>query len=214
VVRYGLDPAGNPAVTATGVSAGASGTTATLRDARYKDSVTVSTRLLGRHQLGHVLAAVAVAREAGRTLEELITAIQELRPVEHRLQIIEGGGGITVIDDAYNSNPEGAADALDVLDSIPARQKVVVSPGMIELGALQFEANERFGAHAARVADTVIVVADVNREAIAAGAAAANGRVEIIHVASLSEAQRKLAQLLEPGAIVLFENDLPDQYES
>ncbi len=213
VVRYGLDAVGAPDITARSVRAEPSGSSFSIHDLREETSVTVSTRLLGRHAIGHVLAAVAVAREAGRPLRELVTPIEKLRPVEHRLQIIEGTGGITVIDDAYNSNPEGAADALDVLHAIPARQKVVVSPGIVELGSLQVEANERFGEHAARVADVVVVVAAVNREAIAAGAARANGSVDIVEVDSLDEARQRLARLLRPGAVVLFENDLPDQYE-
>ncbi|HYN35542.1 MAG TPA: cyanophycin synthetase, partial [Actinomycetota bacterium] len=128
------------------------------------------------------------------------------------LQIIEGTGGVTVIDDAFNSNPEGAAAALEVLDAMPGNQKVVVTPGMIELGPLQHEANEKFGRHAADVADKLIVVAKTNRAAIQSGASS-NGGAEVVTVDSLAEAQRHLEGALRPGDVVLFENDLPDQYE-
>jgi UDP-N-acetylmuramoyl-tripeptide--D-alanyl-D-alanine ligase len=87
-----------------------------------------------------------------------------------------------------------------------------VTPGIIELGPLQKEANEKFGRHAADVADEVIVVAKTNRDAITAGASS-NGGAEVVAVDSLAEAQRHLESMLRPGDVVLFENDLPDQYE-
>ena len=213
VVRYGLDAAGRPDVAAEEVAFDSSGSTFTVVDRRSGQQMPVRTKLLGRHSIGHVLAGVGVALELGRALTDLKNWIATLEPVEHRLQLIHGAGGVTVIDDAYNSNPAGAAAALDILDSIPARKKIVVSPGIVELGDLQSDANERFGRHAARVANVLIVVAPLNRHAITAGAAQANGAVEVITVDSLADATERLKGLLGPGDVVLFENDLPDQYE-
>ncbi|MEA2433832.1 MAG: UDP-N-acetylmuramoyl-tripeptide--D-alanyl-D-alanine ligase [Actinomycetota bacterium] len=210
VVRYGLDPDGRPDVTAREVKVSEQGTELTI--AVGDRTLRATTRLLGRHSIGHVLAGVAVAVEAGRPLDGLPDAIAALEPVEHRLQIIKGAGGVTVIDDAYNSNPDGAAAALEVLEAIPAKRRVVVTPGIIELGPLQAESNERFGAHAARVADALVVVARVNRDAIVAGARSVEG-AEVITVDSLDDATEELKRLLRPGDVVLFENDLPDQYE-
>jgi len=214
VIRYGLDIGGRPDVTARDVEVTAEGTRFTIVEITSGRTLPVRTRLLGRHSIGHVLAGTAVALCVGRPLEELAAPIAQLSPVEHRLQLIKGAGGVTVIDDAYNSNPEGAAAALEVLDSIPGGSKVVVTPGMIELGDLQFEANERFGRQAAAVADVLIVVAAPNRAAITRGAQNSNGRVDLVTVDSLSEATAKLQGLLRPGDVVLFENDLPDQYEN
>jgi UDP-N-acetylmuramoyl-tripeptide--D-alanyl-D-alanine ligase len=213
VVRYGLDPSGRPHISATGVVVDSAGSSFTLVDNRDGATLEVRTRLLGRHSIGHVLAGVAVAVTLGRRLPELGEQIAGLDPVEHRLQLMDGGGGVTIIDDAYNSNPAGAAAALEVLESMPGRRKVVVSPGIVELGDIQFEANEVFGHDAARVADVLIVVARLNRAAITAGAARADGAVDVITVDSLAEATDRLAGLLAPGDVVLFENDLPDQYE-
>lgn len=210
VVRYGIDPEGRPNVTARDIETTSSGTKFTL--VAGDEELSVSMRLLGRHALGHVLAAAAVATTCGRRLSELRGPIAALRPVEHRLQIIGGTSGVTVIDDAYNSNPEGAAAALEVLDAMPGERKIVVTPGIIELGPLQAEANERFGRQAAQVADTLVVVAKTNRDAIVAGASS-DGGGEVITVDSLEEAQGRLQKILKPGDVVLFENDLPDQYE-
>ena len=211
VVRFGLNPEGGPHITAVDPSTARSGTRFTLVDARSQQSCDVSTRLLGRHSLGHVLAGAAVAVAAGRRLQELVEPIAGLEPVEHRLQLIEGAGGVTVIDDAYNSNSDGAAAALEVLQALPARRRVVVTPGIIELGALQEQANEDFGRRAAAVADTLVVVAKTNRDALVRGAEDDSARVLVVD--SLAEAQQELASLLGPGDAVLFENDLPDHYE-
>ncbi len=212
VVRYGLDPVGEPEVTATGTETTQRGTNLTI--VHGSEALRVGVRLLGRHALGHVLAAVAVAVTVGRDLVSLRDPIEGLAPVDHRLQIIHGDGGITVIDDAYNSNPEGAAAALEVLASMPARKRVVVTPGIVELGPLQKEANEELGERAARTADAVIVVAPENREALLAGAQRARTYARITAVDSLARAQTELASLLGPGDVVLFENDLPDHYET
>ena len=212
VVRYGIDAEGKPDITARDISVTAEGTSFTIVDARDGSSVEAKTRLLGRHAIGHVLAGVAVAVVVGRRLDELGPRIASLEPVEHRLQLIEGTGGVTVIDDAFNSNPQGAAAALEVLASIPAKRKVVVTPGIIELGPLQAEENERFGEHAATVADTVIFVAKLNRAALVAGAERA-GKATVVTVDTLTEATARMPEFVGPGDVVLFENDLPDQYE-
>jgi UDP-N-acetylmuramoyl-tripeptide--D-alanyl-D-alanine ligase len=211
VVRYGLRAEGGPHLTAAEVSISRSGTRFTLVDTRSKQSCEVSTRLLGRYSMGHVLAGAAVAVAVGRRLEDLAEPIGALQPVEHRLQLIEGAGGVTVIDDAYNSNSEGAAAALEVLEALPARRRVVVTPGIIELGPLQEQANEEFGRRAAAVADTIVVVARTNRAALVRGAETDSARVVVVD--SLAQAQEELASLLRPGDAVLFENDLPDHYE-
>lgn len=212
VIRYGLDASAKPHVTARDISITARGTSFTIETPGLGRSVHVTTKLLGVHALGHVLASVSVAWLVGRDLDDLVADIEALEPVEHRLQLIEGAGGITVIDDAYNSNPKGAAVALDVLDSMEGARKVVVTPGMVELGDLQIPANRDLGAHAGRVADILIVVARTNREAIVAGAT--GGKAEIVTVDSLDQAQAELRACLMPGDVVLFENDLPDHYEA
>jgi UDP-N-acetylmuramoyl-tripeptide--D-alanyl-D-alanine ligase len=213
VVRVGLDPAGAPDITARDVEVRRGGTTFMIRDARSDSSVQVNTKLLGSHSVSNILLAVAVAVESGRKLEDLAGPITGLQAVEHRLQVIEGAGGVTVIDDAYNSNPSGAAAALEVLRAMPGEHKVVISPGMVELGSAQVEENERFGELASEVADTVIFVASLNREALARGARRAGTPADVITVDSLTEATERLKTLLKPGDVVLFENDLPDQYE-
>lgn len=218
VIRYGLDPSGEPDVTARDHRYSPDGTTATIVDADGGE-IEMTTKLLGEHAVGFILAGVAVARSQGIPLPQLGPRIAALEPVEHRLQLIKGAGGVTVIDDAFNSNPAGAAAALEVLadfDAADANQIVVVTPGIVELGDLQAEANERFGRHAASVADHLIVVGGVNRDALvrgASGGTAETSRATVTVVDTLEQATEHLRTLLRPGDVVLFENDLPDQYE-
>lgn len=209
VVRYGIDAAGRPDVTASDIAYSSSGTSFTVTAGG--ESVPFNTRLLGRHSVGHVLAGVGVGLASGRSLTEMAAAAAELEPVEHRLQLIHGTGGVTVIDDAYNSNPDGAAAALEVLASMEGAQKVVVTPGIIELGELQESANREFGMKAGAVADHLLVVARLNRDAIVAGANGGRSKVETFD--TLAAATERMKQILKAGDIVLFENDLPDQLE-
>lgn len=128
--------------------------------------------------------------------------------VQHRAQIIEANG-IIIIDDAYNANPAGFRRALDKLKKVKAGKRILVTPGMIEMGVLQFAENEAAAKEGVKVCDVVIVVGEENKQALMAGAKKAKKR---IWVKDLEEAKSVLALEATPGSAVLFENDLPDQY--
>ncbi|MDQ3878374.1 MAG: UDP-N-acetylmuramoyl-tripeptide--D-alanyl-D-alanine ligase, partial [Actinomycetota bacterium] len=211
VVRFGIQHGGSPDVSAEGVSIDKSGTSMTVSSGGR--SIEVTTKLLGKYAVSHVLAGFGVARALEISLDDAARRARTIAPVEHRLQLIEGAGGITVIDDAFNSNPDGAAAALEVLASMPGAKKVVVTPGMIELGELQAQANRSFGSHVARVAQVAVFVARTNRDALVAGAREVADGAEVVTVDTLAEATERLKTILRPGDVVLFENDLPDQYE-
>ena len=174
----------------------------------------VTVALLGLTNVSNVLAAAAVARLCGLSLAEIAGAARDIEPVPHRLQPIDGAGGVLVIDDAYNSNPVGAAAALDVLAAVPGRRKVLVTPGMVELGERHAVEHETLGRRAAAVCNTVVLVGPARTAPILTGLRAAAFPAEhVIVVASLAEATARLSTLLGPGDVVLFENDLPDTYE-
>ena len=99
-----------------------------------------------------------MARALGMTMEEIARGIEKLEPVEHRLQLMPTGNGVTVIDDAFNSNPAGARAAMEVLKSFPGR-KIVVTPGLVELGDAEAAENEAFGRAMAGAVDIAILVA-------------------------------------------------------
>jgi UDP-N-acetylmuramoyl-tripeptide--D-alanyl-D-alanine ligase len=118
--------------------------------------VEFETRLIGRHNVQNVCAAIAVANALGIPLEKLVQPVRRLENVPHRLQVL-GGGNRLVIDDAYNSNPAGAASALETLADFEG-VRILVTPGMVELGERQYELNRDFGAKAAGCCDYAVLV--------------------------------------------------------
>ncbi|HET9123643.1 MAG TPA: UDP-N-acetylmuramoyl-tripeptide--D-alanyl-D-alanine ligase [Solirubrobacteraceae bacterium] len=170
--------------------------------------------LLGRHNVANLLAAAAVGHLCGMTHEQIVRGLRRVRPPEHRLQPIPNpAAGIVVIDDAYNSNPAGAEAALEVLREHPARRRILVTPGMVELGAQEAELNERFGRQAAGACDRVILVGPERTRPIAAGLAHEGfdaGAVTVVR--DIGAATEVLRGLTRSGDVILFENDLPDMY--
>ena len=174
----------------------------------------ISTRLVGECNVSNLLAAIICALRLGMDEEKIRYAVSRIEQVEHRLNMKRTPGGVTIIDDAFNSNPTGSAMALDVLAMMKEGKRIVVTPGMIELGSRQHELNEAFGRKIAVSADVAIVVGEYNREAIVAGIESVEPRSAALHtVASFAAAQQLLSTLLAPGDTILYENDLPDTFK-
>lgn len=172
------------------------------------------TRLVGECNVSNLVAAIVVALKLDVPVEKIRRAVERIEPVEHRLSMKHTAGGITVLDDAFNSNPAGSAMALDVLSAMDGGKRIIITPGMIELGDRQYELNREFGEKIARSADIAIVVGEYNREAIVEGIESAGvPSVRVIETSSFAEAQRYLAGLVAPGDTVLYENDLPDTFK-
>jgi len=157
--------------------------------------VVVRSKLLGRHNVANLLAAAAVGIGMELPLDAVGRALARVTPPAHRLApILNRQAGIVVIDDAYNSNPVGAAAALEVLASHEAERRLLVTPGMVELGDREAEENERFGARAAAVCDLVVLVGEERSRPIRAGLSAADFPDSSVHVvANASEAEALLA---------------------
>jgi UDP-N-acetylmuramoyl-tripeptide--D-alanyl-D-alanine ligase len=208
-VTFGLMAEYSPDYLASDIEADSGGTRFTVR-ARDGQTQQYRTSLLGRHQVGNILAAIAVAHTMGLPLAKLAGAVRGLQPVPHRLQLI-AGGRLTIIDDAYNSNPAGAEAALDVLAMFPG-VKVLVTPGMVELGEREYELNKAFGLHASRVCQYAALVGKRRTAPIAEGLQSLpGGRVAAFD--TLGEAMTWVCALEgDKPLYVLLENDLPDNY--
>ncbi len=194
----------------------------------------VDTRPLGHAAPGNVACAVAAASVLGVSDEDIARRLADLPTPEHRRTAAHSEGGVMVIDDTYNSNPAGARAALGMLANTEAGRRVVVTPGMVELGRTQAHENRLLGEHAARVADDVLIVGRTNRTALLGGAAGwdsatarratrGRGARSLVHdrsdaratvrcVADRDEAVRWVRAHLQSGDAVLYENDLPDHY--
>jgi UDP-N-acetylmuramoyl-tripeptide--D-alanyl-D-alanine ligase len=206
---YGIDTRDEVYMRAADIRVSEKGSVFTLI-AHNGETAECRTRLLGRHNILNITGCAAVAYYMGVSMKQIAAGIRKLEPVEHRLQLIPGP--VTVIDDAFNSNPAGAKAALEVLRSFDGR-RFVITPGMIELGTEEEMQNEELGREMACSVDYAILVGKKRAEPIYRGMRELDFPEEnIFVVSSLAEASAKLAQISVPGDVVLFENDLPDNY--
>ena len=172
----------------------------------------VFTRLLGNCNIHNIVTASALAYILGIKEEDIISAIKSLTPPPHRLEVIKNSYS-TIIDDSYNSNVVGAREALEVLSKFRG-VKIVVTPGLVEMGAEQSSVNFKLGGEIADVADYIIIMNEVNKNYLLSGAIAHNFDKNKIYFASTRKKQKEILQLLMiKGCVILFENDLPDNYK-
>ncbi len=176
------------------------------------EKVNCKTILLGDHNISNILIASRVALDLGMSLKEISAGISKLVTIPHRLEIVRSSSTYTILDDAYNSSVEGSKASLDVLSKFDG-QKFVITPGLVELGSEQFNSNFEFGRNLAAVCDYVIIDSTINYDAITAGMIFAGfDEKKIIQVGNLNQAVAMLGTLAKANDVVLFENDLPDNY--
>ena len=167
------------------------------------------TKLLGQANVYNILAGIALGHELGLSIKQLQMGVKKVNSIEHRLEL-KKYGNINIIDDAYNSNPVGAKMALDVLKMMPGK-KIVVTPGMIELGPKQKELNKEFGTQIADAADEVILVGKNQTKDIYDGIISKKFKKEKIHIINdVKEAFPMMNKLADKETYALLENDLPD----
>ncbi len=177
------------------------------------EKVRFSTPLIGRHNVLNIVGAIAAAHEEGISFDDLKAPVKRLQSVPHRLQLLDKGSA-AVIDDAYNSNPEGAKAALETLALFDG-YKILLTPGMVELGEKMEECNENFGKQAANVCDYAVLVGKKQTEPILRGLLEKGFPKEKIFLAKdFSEAIAHAYALPTEGKkpVILLENDLPDNF--
>lgn len=211
-VRYGINDTDLLDIYAKDISVDENGSSFTLV-VKDMGEVRCETSLLGVHNISNLLAAISAAVVLGMDLESIKRGVAKVEPVEHRLNIVDSGSGVIVIDDAFNSNPVGFRAALDVLNEFKNKRKIIVTPGMVELGDMEEEENHKIGREISKVCDFVILVGIKRTEPIYRGLLESNFKEENIYrVSSLDEATKVLGNISRKGDVVLFENDLPDNY--
>lgn len=209
-ILYGLQE-GND-YRATDITVSSRGTEFTV-NAPDGETKRFSTKLLGEHNVQNVLGAIAYAHGTGIPLEKLTLPVKRIQAVSHRLQLLDHGNGVTFIDDAYNSNPSGCRAALAVLELFDAC-RILVTPGMVELGAKQEELNFEFGQEAAKSCDYIVLVGKEQTAPIYNGIKDAGYDMNNVYVADgLNDALANVhAYQTDKKKVVLLENDLPDNY--
>ncbi len=184
-----------------------------VTDTLTGESEMFTAPLLGVHNVTNILLATAAAVHERMTLREIARRVRELKPAESRLVAQTSPEGITIINDAYSANPAGIVSALSVLGMYQGGRRLLITPGMVELGDLMEHENTRLGEIAAQHATDVILVGSKRTEPILNGLRTAQFPMDHIHVVeTLSEAIGWYQRNLSAGDTVLFLNDLPDTY--
>ena len=207
-ITYGLNPSCD--YYADEITVTSAGTSFVVKHG--DEAVPFTVALIGAHNVINLVGAIAICCEMGIDLKKLPPYARKIKAVEHRLQLTKRGK-TTVVDDAYNSNPSGAKAALDAI-SLFQGKKIVVTPGMIELGSVQYEENRKFGMNIAKVCDFAVLVGQKQAEPIKQGLLDAGFPEDCIYVADeLTDGANKAFSLFpDEEKVVLFENDLPDNY--
>lgn len=170
------------------------------------------TRLVGSHNVQNIAGAIAVAHTLGIPMEKLLYPVRQLESVPHRLQLIRQGDRI-ILDDAYNSNKSGFEAALDTL-ALFQELRILLTPGMVELGEKQYAENKEAGVYAANKCDYAILVGKEQTKPIQDGLLEAGfPQNRMILVDTLQEAFQMVNAIPdERQKVILLENDLPDVY--
>lgn len=206
------DPADDPRLVATDIQESLDGLRFDVEDRRSGECEAFSTDLLGRHNVSNILLAAAVARSEGMSLRDVAWRVRSLQPAEARLAREETATGITLINDGYSANPAGARHALRVL-GMHAGRRLLVTPGMVELGDLMERENRKLGAEAARHASDVILVGARQTRPLREGLLEAGFAGDRLHTMNtLTEAISWYESHLTAGDAVLFLNDLPENW--
>ncbi len=178
-----------------------------------QQSVEVRLQLLGKHNVHDLLLAMTVGHHLGLRLRTMVVAASNIQPVEHRLQLKQQDG-ITILDDAFNSNPVGARNAVDILAQFNGGRRILITPGMVELGEAEYEENKNWGSFiGTKNLDLVVLVGPERTKPIHDGLKQEGFDGERVRVVkSLFAANEIISEFAQKGDTILYENDLPDTY--
>lgn len=209
-VKYGLSQKADYYADNVTISEKGSGFDVVMPDGRR---ISAKTKLLGRLNILNIVCGVAVADKLGLTEEQIKMGIKFIKPVEHRLELRPNPNGSIIIDDSYNSNVRGADMALEVLGTFKDKQRILITPGIVELGEKSYEINKALGKEATKHSDFIILVGEKQAGPILDGIKETKFPENKTMVAkNLDEAIKKMYELMDSNTVVLLENDLPDNY--
>ena len=176
------------------------------------EPIALKTKLLGKNNLLNIIISVGIALDLGVEISDIKYAVSQLRPVEHRLELKPYINGSILIDDAYNANPIGSKEAINVLASFDMKNKICVTPGLIELGDAEYEENRLLGIHMADKCTKIVLVGEKRSIPIFNGIKSVNENADVTVVKSFYEALDVIRPICDKNTVVIFENDLPDNY--
>ncbi len=195
----------------TDISYSENGSTAKIywQDKEYE----LKTQIVGRGGLSSLLACFTIACALGDDPTFVLAVISSIKPLSNRLSLKKYANNLLYLEDGYNSNPIGFDSALDVLEKLNVERRIVMTPGIIELGEEQFNENYKIAKKIAKVCDMVFFVGTENKLSFKKAFDEENFK-DVTYVENRDEAFKILSNLQKAGDAVLIENDLPDWYES
>lgn len=170
------------------------------------------TKLLGIYNIMNLVAAIAYGVLLNIDIKSIVEVVKKIEPVAHRLQILKYDSNTILIDDAYNSNLSGAKNASDVIAKFEGYTKVMITPGMVELGNKQYDINKEFAEYAGKAVDYAIVVGKTNKASLEEGFAKNLSGDNLIYVDKVEIAIAYALNNINGKKIILLENDLSDNY--
>lgn len=210
-ISYGVDDI-SLNYNAYNASSSSNGLKFKIKEKLLDEEVELETELIGKHNVINLAGAIAVGSYLEIPLQEMVPRVKKIKSVEHRLQLLSRGN-INIIDDSYNSNPISSKSALEALSEFEGT-KIIVTPGLIELGIEEEKYNFEFGQYMTDICDYIYIVGEQNEKSILDGIRSKKFNEErVFKVRTPQEAMAKIVELnIENKITVLLENDLPDNY--
>ncbi|HEX5140010.1 MAG TPA: UDP-N-acetylmuramoyl-tripeptide--D-alanyl-D-alanine ligase [Dehalococcoidia bacterium] len=180
------------------------------------ETATVRVSLLGRHNAGNVLAALGVGLTCGLDLPYMAAALRQFHSPDHRLQPLKLPTGGILLDDGYNGNPQGIIGALEVLGAYAPKRRILITPGLIEMGRDKQRYHAEIGWAAAKNTDIAFLVGPKQTADIRAAMLESGFPESSLHTTrSLAEARSMLEEdaIGSANDVILIANDLPDQFD-
>lgn len=175
----------------------------------------IFAKIFGEHHAQNIALAITMALELGMSMSTIAITLKTLPQITHRLEVKQSANDITIIDDAYNSNPTGFKSGIDLLNTLKKTRTILITPGMVELGKKHDEEHFEIGKYVGESVDITIVVAPYRIPSFIDGfKKTAKKKNLLIKLESFEEAKKWMQENTKSGDVVLLENDLPDVYES
>ena len=171
--------------------------------------------LFGLHHGRNIALAFAIAVKLGFAPDRIVAALRSTPQIAHRLEVKSHPSGATYVDDAFNANPDGIANGLDLLQVLRRGdgRRIIVTPGVAELGARHDEVHRQLGAKAAESTDVTIAIRPDRIAAFVDGFKAAETESELLTFDRFNDARQWFDTHLGPDDVILIANDLPDLLE-
>lgn len=170
--------------------------------------------LFGKHNAINTLPSIWLAKEFGIDESTVAQRLSGIPFIPHRLEPTLLEQNILLLDNGYNANPASSVETLAVIAALDAAQKIIFTPGYVELGDIQEKENEILGERIAAVADLCVVIKGINTDSIVRGLLLGGLSEDAIIISSGEQAgMEQIKNMVKPSAIILFENSVPELYK-